>query len=115
MLMIATGTAAGTSPDSVVFNPGVRIDSGPGSSTAIWGPLAIDGKGKIYSAWWDNRIHDYDIFFTRSTDWGKTWEKDKQIGGIESNSWAVYNSIAADENDHVYVVWEDWRSGGCIK
>ena len=92
------------------FGPSIRIDN----SNAITGGfagLALDKKGKVYAAWYDSRIHEYDIFFNRSTDFGETFGSDYQVGGIGNPTWAVYSSIAADSNNHVYVVWEDLRSG----
>lgn len=94
----------------LILNPKVQVDRSSGTSQQ--GGIATDGYGKVYALYQDFRIHGYDQFFNRSTDFGLTFEAtDQQVGGIGNPTWAVYPSIAADSNDHVYAVWEDLRSG----
>jgi len=93
----------------ISIGPSVQVDRSPASAGDHG--LAIDGEGKVYVAYVDHRADPRDIFFNHSTDFGLSFEAtDQQIGGIDSSSWAVYPNIAADTNDHVYVVWEDWRA-----
>lgn len=95
---------------SLILNPKVRVDRS--SRTSQTGGIATDGKGKVYALYQDFRIHGYDQFFNRSTDFGLTFEAtDQQVGGIGNPTWATYSNITADSNDHVYAVWEDLRDG----
>lgn len=68
------------------------------------GPAIIANGSNLYLFWSDNSPDDYEIYFLRSTDGGKTWQAPKRLTNQPGNSWGP--SIAVNEQD-LYVVWED--------
>ncbi|MBU0727424.1 glycoside hydrolase [Patescibacteria group bacterium] len=86
--------------------------------------IASDGN-VLHTVWWDDRDdtnykhfgypeqfpsadHNYEIYYKRSLDGGKTWEEDTRLtndGAVSQNP-----SIAVVENN-VYVAWVDNRNG----
>jgi PKD repeat protein len=75
--------------------------------------VAADGNGHVYVVWQDTRNGSSDIYFNYSSDHGVTWQSsdiriDKDTAGANDST---YPQIAADNNGHVYVIWEDDRNG----
>lgn len=65
----------------------------------------------VYSVWHDYRSPGgfVDVYFNRSTDYGKTWQTDVHIDGSTTAS-SMYPAIAST-GSYVYVAWQDTRSG----
>jgi len=81
-----------------------KIYTGPvGATNAnIFPALATDQFGFLYSVWSDNS----NIFFTSSSDHGKTWTTAQTINqGATVGNANVFPWVAADANGHVVVVW----------
>src|SRR2546422_1975137 len=81
-----------------------KIYTGPeGASNAnIFPALATDQFGFLYSVWSDNS----NIFFTSSSDHGKTWTTARVVNQAPTLGKAnVFPWVAADANDHVVVGW----------
>ncbi|MFN3477170.1 MAG: sialidase family protein, partial [Candidatus Methylomirabilales bacterium] len=102
-LMASFGDAAflKPSPDSKAGSVHPRLSVGPG--------------GPIYLVWAEERDgRPQDLFFNRSTDQGKTWQKedrwldqDKPAGSRSSAP-----QIHSDGKGHVYVVWRTKHQDG---
>src|SRR2546422_5810139 len=81
-----------------------KIYTGPPGATNgnIFPALAVDQFGFLYSAWSDNSS----IFFTSSSDHGKTWTQAQTINqGATVGKANVFPWVAADANGHVVVAW----------
>jgi hypothetical protein len=81
-----------------------KIYTGPTGATNgnIFPALAVDRFGFLYSVWSDNS----NIFFTSSSDHGKTWTSARVINQVPTLGKAnVFPWVAADANGHVVVVW----------
>jgi PKD repeat protein len=75
--------------------------------------VAKDGNGHVFVVWEDTRNGNSDIYFNYSSDHGVTWQVsdirlDKDAPGANDST---FPQIAADNNGHIYVVWEDDRNG----
>ncbi|WP_148681004.1 sialidase family protein [Candidatus Nitrososphaera gargensis] len=70
-------------------------------------PIAASGNN-VYVVWWDNKTENWEIFFARSTDNGRTFE---QPLNLSNNTGRSENAqvVALDEN--VYVTWWDNTTG----
>jgi hypothetical protein len=77
-----------------------------------WTPnIAVDSKGDIYIVWEDWRnVSEPDIYFAKSTDGGNTFSTNKRINDDLSGEGQMTPSIAIDESDNIYIVWEDSRN-----
>jgi hypothetical protein len=75
--------------------------------------IAIDKLNNLYVAWTSNTTTSWDIYISRSTDYGATWsapiKANDDTGSKEPEAPSV--SIDADGANNVYVVWEDNREG----
>jgi Tol biopolymer transport system component len=78
-----------------------RLTDNKGESN---GPAIITNGLNLYVFWSDNSPDDYEIYFLRSTDGGKTWQSPKRLTNQPGNSWSP--SIAVNE-PNLYVVWWD--------
>ncbi|MFC1594114.1 hypothetical protein ACFL38_02180 [Candidatus Omnitrophota bacterium] len=97
----------------IVFGPNVRVDDTSSSTSTQGSPsLALDASGNIYVAWSDNRNGNYDIYFSKSTDGGLTFEPDVRVDDTETSSSSQSGpSLAVDYNGHIYIAWQDDRNG----
>ena len=82
------------------FQPAINLSNNNG--TSLWPRIAVSGND-IYVIWYDYTTHISEIFFSHSSDGGKTFETTNlsEDIGVSFNPW-----IAAS-GDNVYVVWMD--------
>jgi len=77
--------------------------------------MAIDPDDNIYLTWEDNRngsnYSDFNIYFTKSTDGGASFETDVRVDASSSTAiWQDDPAIAVDLNGNTYVIWDDGRN-----
>jgi Neuraminidase (sialidase) len=78
--------------------------------------LAVTSNGtNVYVAWSDSRRDPnstYDIYFSKSTDGGMTWQPDVQVNDTLTN-YDSYgrSSIVSKHNGNLCVAWHDYRTG----
>lgn len=71
--------------------------------------LSVSGSS-VHVVWLDSRNSSkYEIYYTHSTDSGKTWEADTRLT-TNYTSATLFSSVAASGSD-VHVVWDDNRDG----
>src|SRR6266581_734975 len=95
----------------------VRVNDRAGSASGGFPqyPLPamnVDPKsGAIYVSWADSRNGNPDIYFTNSTDGGKTWGTNHRINDNTDNSQQYMVDLAVDGKGTVHAAWEDRRTG----
>ena len=91
----------------------VRVGTtSPGSSTSSMIALAADREGRAYLAWEDRRDGDRDVYFTRSTDAGVTWEAERRLDSDPPGAAISYHpQLACWDDGTVVAIWWDERSG----
>lgn len=89
------------------FAPGLAI-SGPGEAQVP--VIAADRDGAIYAAWEGEAAGNRDIFFSRSTDGGATFEPPVNLSGNPGDS--KLPAIVARGSGEVYVAWQDSTGPG---
>jgi hypothetical protein len=85
--------------------------------------LSIAPNGRIDVAWWDTRdkqgLRATDVYYTYSTDDGKTWSKNQRITdvsvdrhyGIWGNNYDIASAPGiASNNSYVVFGWDDTRN-----
>jgi hypothetical protein len=87
---------------------------GSATATSTYPSIASIGS-YVYVAWQDDRAGtgNDDIYFTRSTDSGKSWMAPVRIDlgdGAGANA-SAYPRLAC-QGSHVYCMWKDMRNGG---
>src|SRR5437879_10103267 len=82
-----------------------KVYTGPpgARNNNIFPALAVDQFGFLYAVWSDNT----NIFFTSSSDHGKTWTAARVINQLPTLGGTpnVFPWVAADANGHVVVAW----------
>lgn len=70
-------------------------------------------RGNIYISWSDQRngIGNTNVFFIKSTDYGKTWGAIKTVNDDKSNRDQFFNWMTIDQaNGNIYIVFYDRRN-----
>jgi hypothetical protein len=93
------------------FNSNVRVDDTGVSITKQERPNIAILDNKVYITWYDNRSGLDHIYFTKSTDGGKSFDNNVRVDDAPINKAAACPSIAVDNsNNNIYVVWQDYRN-----
>jgi hypothetical protein len=100
-----------------------RVNDDNTNSFQFFPAITYDPKGVIHVMWGDFRDDrnekSYNIYYSKSTDGGKTWAENARVTDFPSNPNLAfprgqfigdYFSIKASEKD-VYMVWADGRLG----
>jgi len=91
-------------PDVVVFSPSQNVSQTPGSSAdGYYYRVAVDVSGNINIVWLDDTPGYEAVFFSRSSDRGRTFSTAQNISNDPSG--ATPPEIAVDSCGSVYVVW----------
>jgi hypothetical protein len=70
--------------------------------------IATDCSNRVHVAWHEKRdVDDYGIYYRRFD--GLFWEPEERVAG--SCVYSYTSSIAVDNNDHIHLVWTDFRDG----
>jgi hypothetical protein len=86
------------------------VYSGPRASMAVSG-------NNIYLTWWDNKTGNNEVYFGRSNDGGKSFDKPINLSNDKGGSAdsqiaaAAAAATAAGGNNNVYVTWWDNTTG----
>ena len=85
----------------------VRVNNEAGEFSQ-WAPdIAVNAAGVLHVVWYDARLGDDDIYYSRSVDGGHTWSTEIRVNDIYTGS---QNSPAiAALGDTVCLVWVDGR------
>jgi len=93
------------------FGPSVRIDdTGASSSAQGLVSVGIDGLGNLYAVWQDDRNGDFDIYFAKSTDGGKSFSRNVRVDDGPRGTVQTTPRLAVGAAGTLYVVWEDGRN-----
>jgi hypothetical protein len=94
------------------FLPSVQVNVDTGNNVNDFAPaIAVSRNGHIYVVWNGDETMKT-IFFSRSTDGGKTFSAAARINDnvVYPPSYSVYQpDIALDSAGNIYVVWHDYR------
>lgn len=100
------------------FLPAVRVNDDSVLANQWYPVVACDNSGQnIYVAWADPRdsLHGFDVYFSRSTDYGQTFEPNYPINDTATTDTTPqdYPSIYY-KNGIVYAAWHDGRDGYAV-
>lgn len=94
------------------FGTPTQVSDAGGSSEQSYPDIAVAGNDNIYVVWQDQRNGNWDIYSAVSTDDGNSFEQNVRVN---SNPSPVIDqrspSIALNNNDAVFVAWQDNRNG----
>jgi hypothetical protein len=92
-----------------VFSPNVQVDEGLVATQ--YTPKILCGDDRtLYATWVDTRDGDYNIYFSRSEDGGRTWlAPNVKISDISTGLYGYPASLAIDESEVLYTTWTIWN------
>jgi len=90
----------------VTWSPDVRLT--PYDSLCSHAPSVAAWRSSVHVTWYDSRDRNWEIYYRRSTDEGRTWEPDARLTHHPDTS--VNPSIAVSDSN-VHVIWRDTRDG----
>ncbi len=111
-LVLITAVLAMMLTISVSITPFLQPANGAVRDTSMKYPqprtsMALSGNS-IYVTWWDNKTGNNEVFFSRSTDNGKTFDTPINLSNAKGAS--ADSQIATAQNS-VYVTWWDNKTG----
>ena len=91
------------------WSANVRVNDVANVNSQAVPHIAVDGTGRIFATWTDQRPGANRILFDWSDDQGATWHADQAIGRSSGQTWG--SDVAVGRNDIVYLAWGDSRLG----
>ncbi len=91
---------------------GVKLNHGGERAEAVDAHLAADRSGHVYAVWNDSRHGAASVYFSASSDHGRTWlSQEMRLGSTAPGRGPVLTSqIAVSESGRVFVTWIDTRN-----
>ena len=89
----------------ITWKPTIRLSNGPGSSAH--GSIAAAGDS-VHVVFGDQRDGQAEVYYTRSTDAGETWGKERRLTDVPHISWVP---CVAAAGKYVFLAWIDGRDG----
>jgi hypothetical protein len=91
-----------------VFAPNIQVDEGL-VSTQYVPKILCSGEGTLYVTWVDTRDGDYNIYFSRSVDRGRTWLVPSVRASDDPTGLYDYPALMAiGEDGMLYTTWTIW-------
>jgi hypothetical protein len=103
---------ANSSDRGKTFSPSKRINDDGVGNIQLYPYITVDNGGNIYIAWQDGRNDLYDIYFSNSSDGGKTFSPNKLVDNDPLGESQEYPSIAVDDAGTIYIAWMDDEGTG---
>jgi predicted transcriptional regulator len=69
----------------------------------------VDSNGNVYVAWWEGSEGKYDLILKKSSNGGKSWSNQLDIG--IGSSYSVNVILNVDSNNDLVITWADGREG----
>jgi hypothetical protein len=108
--------AARATADMTSFEPAVRVDAGTPVDLALhldnkWAPTLVARREAVYAAWADFRNYNWDIFFARSDDGGRTFGANVRVDDFPDFERVNERpTLAVARNGRLHVAWTDLRA-----
>ncbi len=104
--------SAVSTDDGNSFDQNVRVNSNPSPVIDQESPsVAVNDNDDIFVVWQDDRNGDDDIFLARSTNDGDSYQTEIEVSNDDTNRHQRSPTIAIDDSNDIYVVYDDYRSG----
>src|SRR3989442_4058001 len=98
------------------WGPSVQLDVPPVYRAAFVGPPAsiaagTDGVAYLAFAGWSGTTGGDDIYFTKSSNGGRTWSTPLRVNDDIGNGAQAQPRVALDPANNVYIAWTATRGG----
>jgi hypothetical protein len=110
---------ATSSDRGMTWAKSVKVNDDPTCATHFHSDLAIDGQGRLWVFWYDNRDGVGHFFYSVSDDGGQTFHPNRLVGAPVfpfdtfqySTGWLGDYYEPAVTADEIYLLWSDGREG----
>ena len=94
------------------FSPNTVVNGLPAYS-GLQPSLAVGASGTLYVAYggWGGPTTQFDIFFSKSADGGRTWTDALRVNNDAGGASQSRPSLVLDSAEYIYVLWTDTRGG----
>jgi PKD domain/BNR repeat-like domain len=103
-----------TAAPLVSYNSLQILTGGGGARASSYPVVAVDGKGVVHMTWAATAtgatFDRSDVFYTRSTDAGKTFSAARKLNDDGTNTTQAFPALAAADDGSVAVKWFDRRN-----
>ncbi len=108
----AIAPTASAAPAAPYFGPAVQVDRVP-AYTAANPSLAVGTDNVVYLAFagWGGTTTQTDVFFTKSTNGGRTWTAPVRVNNDAGAATQSDPSLTLDDLNNIYIAWTDTRNG----
>jgi hypothetical protein len=103
---------ANSSDRGRTFSPSKRINDDGIGNIQLYPYITVDNVGNIYIAWQDGRNDLYDVYFTNSSNGGKTFSPNLLVDSAPMGESQEYPSLAVDDAGIIYIGWMDDEGTG---
>jgi hypothetical protein len=79
--------------------------------THAYHPVIAVYKNTVHIVWIDYRDINSEIYYTRSTDNGNTWDTAQRLTFDSPIKNSIYDIVICTDGDNVYISWKDYRTG----
>ena len=109
IIVLATPAAAASPP---FFSANARVNVPP-AYTAYSPSIAVGTDGVAYLAYagWAGSSTQADIFFSKSSDGGRTWTAPTRVNSDTGGASQADPTLALDSANNIYIAWVDGRGG----
>src|SRR2546427_5102615 len=99
-------------PSAPWFGANIMVNAPPAYS-GYQPSLAVDANGVLYLACggWGGSTTQADIFFSKSSDGGRTWTAPFKVNNDIGGAIQTEPSIFVGHNSYIYIAWTDMRNG----
>ena len=94
---------------SAQWEPDVRLTNDPANSFLCGQQCLVADGDTLHVIFTDNRRDWYDVYYTRSTDAGVTWDSEVRVSLRDSNR--IFSATVAASGANVHVAWEGRDNG----
>ncbi len=103
-------------PPAPYWGPSVQIDVPPVYRASFAAPpssiaAGTDGVAYLAFAGWSGNTGGDDIYFTKSSDGGRTWSTPLRVNDDIGNVAQAQPRLALDPANNIYIAWTDTRGG----
>src|SRR5436309_13058627 len=107
---------AAAAPPAPYWGPSVQIDVPPAYPASFAAPPSsraggTDGVAYLAFAGWSCNTAGDDIYFTKSSDGGRTWSTPLRVNDDIGNVAQAQPRLALDPANNIYIAWTDTRGG----
>ncbi len=95
----------------LTFGSSARVNDEPTSEVGTYPSLAVDSTGRAFGVWMDYRDGHWNVYFSTSSDTGRSWLPNVRVDTSETNTSDYNPVVTVDRQRRVGVAWSYYPHG----